>query len=98
VGEGRCLALTRPVTAVVWETFKIQVPQVTHVQASWSEQEGGGAGAFTIQLILDHGASEYVLRPTAHDAQVLLELLGRSSATFDLGRKVLIFGGLELPA
>jgi hypothetical protein len=81
-----------------WTEEQIQVRQVTHVQASWSEQERGGEGAFTIQLILDHGASEYVLRPTAHDAQVLLELLGRSSATFDLGRKVLIFGGLELPA
>lgn len=71
---------------------------MTHVQASWSEQERAGEGAFTFQLILDHGADEYVLRPTAHDAEVLLELFARSNATFDLGRKVLIFGSLELPA
>jgi hypothetical protein len=77
---------------------RIQVRQVTHVQASWSEQTRGAPGALTLQLILDHGADEYVLRPTAADAQVLLELFGRSHASFDLGRKVLIFGDLELPA
>ena len=77
---------------------RIQVRQVTHVQASWSEQERGRDGAFTLQLILDHGADEYVLRPTAADSRVLLELFARSGAIFDLGRKVLIFGDLELPA
>src|SRR5262245_61814121 len=53
---------------------RIQVRQVTHVQASWSELERGNEGAFTLQLILDHGVDEYVLRPTAADAQVLLQL------------------------
>jgi hypothetical protein len=77
---------------------RIQVRQVTHVQASWSEQERGREGAFTLQLILDHGAEEYVLRPAAQDIPALLELFERSSATFDFGRKVLIFGGLELPS
>jgi hypothetical protein len=76
---------------------RIQVRQVTHVQASWGELERGNEGAFTLQLILDHGVDEYVLRPTAADAQVLLRLFARSGATFDLGRKVLIFGDLELP-
>jgi hypothetical protein len=77
---------------------QIQVRQVTHMQASWTERGRGADGAFTFQLILDHGAAEYVLRPTAHDAEVLLELFARSHAAFDVGRKVLIFGDLELPA
>jgi hypothetical protein len=76
---------------------QIQVRQVTHVQASWTEQERGDAGAFTLQLILDHGADEYVLRPTAEDTDVLVKLLARSSnATFDVERKVLIFGNLAI--
>jgi outer membrane protein OmpA-like peptidoglycan-associated protein len=76
---------------------QIQVRQVTHVQASWTEQDRGSEGAFTLQLILDHGADEYVLRPTAQDADVLVKLLARSkNAAFDLDRKVLIFGNLAI--
>jgi hypothetical protein len=76
---------------------QIQVRQVTHVQASWTEQDRGGAGAFTFQLILDNGADEYVLRPTAEDADVLLKLFKRSdTAMFDLERKVLIFNNLTI--
>ena len=74
---------------------QIQVRQVTHLQASWTEQDRGAPGAFTFQLILDQGADEYVLRPEADDAQLLLELFDRSdSASFDLGRKVLMFNNL----
>jgi hypothetical protein len=76
---------------------KIQVRQVTHVQASWTEQDRGGDGAFTFQLILDNGADEYVLRPTAEDADVLLKLFKRAdTAMFDLERKVLIFNNLTI--
>jgi hypothetical protein len=76
---------------------QIQVRQVTHLQASWTEQARGGPGAFTIQLILDHGADEYVLRPEAEDADVLLKLFKASdSASFDLDRKVLIFNNLTV--
>ncbi len=76
---------------------QIQVRQVTHVQASWTEQERGAPGAFTFQLILDNGVEEYVIRPTAEDADVLLQLLGQSgSATFDLARKVLVFNNLSI--
>ena len=76
---------------------QIRIRQVTHVQASWTERERGDEGAFTIQLILDNGADEYVLRPTADDAEVLVSLLKRSdSATFDLDRKVLIFNSLAI--
>lgn len=74
---------------------QIQVRQVTHLQASWTERERGAPGAFTFQLILDQGVDEYVLRPTAEDAAVLLRLFERSTAvTFDADRKVLIFGTL----
>ena len=76
---------------------QIQVRQVTHVQASWTEQDRGGEGAFTFQLILDNGADEYVLRPTAEDADVLLKLFKRSdTAMFDLERKVLMFNNLTI--
>ena len=76
---------------------QIQVRQVTHVQASWTEQDRGAPGAFTFQLILDEGVDEYVIRPTAEDADVLLSLLRRSdSASFDLERKVLIFNRLSI--
>ncbi len=71
---------------------QIQTRQVTHFQASWTEQDRGAPGAFTIQLILDHGADEYVIRPTGEDTEVLLRLLEESeSASFDLERKVLMF-------
>jgi hypothetical protein len=67
------------------------------VQASWTEEDRGAPGAFTVQLILDHGADEYVLRPTAEDTDVLVKLLARSSnATFDVDRKVLMFGNLTI--
>ena len=71
----------------------IQVRRVTQLHAAWTEMERGAPGAFTIQLILDNGAEEYVLRPTADDADLLLALWARSEgATFDLDRKVLMFG------
>ena len=70
----------------------IAVRQVTQFQPSWTEGERGAPGAFTLQLILDHGAEEYVLRPTAEDAIALVALLERDeSAFFDLERKVVIF-------
>jgi hypothetical protein len=71
----------------------ITVREVTDYQATWSERERGAAGAFTIQLILDHGVEEYVIRPTAEDAEVLIALFkGAEKVTFDLERKVLMFG------
>jgi hypothetical protein len=75
----------------------ITVRQVTDVQASWTEAERGAPGAFTFQLILDNGAEEYVLRPTADDAKVMLKLFKRSqSVYFDLDRKVLIPSNVSL--
>lgn len=70
---------------------RIAVRQVTDVQVSWTEEERGAPGAFTLQLILDGGADEYVLRTTAADAEVIVRLLQTHRASFDLERKVLMF-------
>jgi len=76
---------------------RIVVRQVTHVQASWTERERGEEGAFTLQLILDQGADEYVLRPDADDLDIILQLLKMSdSASFDVERKVLMFSNLAV--
>jgi hypothetical protein len=73
------------------------VRQVTHVQASWTERERGQAGAFTLQLILDQGVDEYILQPSAEDAEVLLNLFKISAgATFDRTRRVLMFKDLSI--
>jgi hypothetical protein len=75
----------------------IKVRQVTDYQASWTERERGAPGAFTFQLILDDGAEEYVIRPTAGDAKVIRKLLDKSDAlVFDLARRVLIARDLPL--
>ncbi len=85
----------------------IKVRQVTDYQASWTELERptsgagegdlGTPGAFTFQLILDNGAEEYVLRPTAEDAKVIRKLLDKSETqAFDLERTVLIARNLPL--
>ena len=74
----------------------IRVRQVTDAQVSWSEHDRGEPGAFTIQLILDNGAEEYILRPTAEDTRVQVELFKQAKTVFfDLDRKVLIFGNLH---
>lgn len=78
---------------------RIVVRQVTHVQASWTERERGEEGAFTLQLILDQGADEYVLRPDADDLEIMLRLFQLSDgAAFGLERKVLMFHNLALTA
>jgi hypothetical protein len=78
-------------------TEQIQVRQITQMQASWTQQERGADGAFTFQLILDHGAAEYVLRPSAEDADVLLKLFNKTgTAYFDLERGVVMFGNIAI--
>jgi hypothetical protein len=75
----------------------IRVRQVTDVQFSWTEEGRGGHGDFTVQLILDNGAEEYVLQPTAQDTKVTLELFKRTDKVyFDLDRKVLIPSSIPL--
>ena len=75
----------------------IRVRQVTDVQISWTEHGRGDHGSFTVQLILDNGAEEYILQPTAEDTKVTIELLKRvKSLYFDLDRKVLIHSNFPL--
>ena len=75
----------------------IMVRQVTDVHANWSEQERGGPGKFSYQLILDNGAEEYAIRPEAEDADVLIELFKLTDKIyFDMSRQVLIFGNIQL--
>jgi hypothetical protein len=76
---------------------QIKIRQVTHVQASWQEAERGKPGMFILQLILDNGADEYILRPDRDDADLMLKLFDRSHHTmFDMERKVLMFGNLSV--
>jgi len=52
-------------------------------------------GDYTLQLILDNGAEEYVLHLTVDDIEEILRLRDRSEkVNFDLQRKVLMFGNL----
>ncbi len=75
----------------------IKVREVTNVQASWTEKGPDQPGVFTLQLILDNGAEEYILRPDSDDVDLMLKLFGRSShAMFDMERKVLMFGNLTV--
>ena len=74
----------------------IKVRQVTEVHSNWNEEERGAPGKFSFQLVLDNGAEEYVLRPTAEDADVLVDLFEQTDTVyFDMERGVLIFGDVS---
>ena len=75
----------------------IRVRQITDVHANWSSQGPLENGKFSYQLILDNGAEEYVLKPTAEDTKVTIELIKRTDKVyFDLDRKVLIPSSIPL--
>lgn len=75
---------------------KIQVRKVTDIHTGWTAAGELAPGTFTVQLILDNGAEEYVVLPVAPDAKVMLKMIKRSGSTyFDLERKVLIFGSIS---
>lgn len=75
----------------------IKVRQVTAVHANWNEEERGAPGKFSFQLILDNGADEYVLRPSAEDSDVLTDMLEQTGTLyFDTERGVLIFGDVSV--
>jgi hypothetical protein len=75
----------------------IKVRQVTQAHANWNEEERGAPGKFSFQLVLDDGAEEYVLRPTADDTKVILKLLEKSDTVyFDMERRVLIPNNIPL--
>ena len=75
----------------------IKVREVTNVHSNWNEEERGEPGKFSFQLILDNGAEEYVLRPTAQDSKVIVKLLESTETQyFDLERRVLIANDIQL--
>lgn len=71
----------------------IKVRQVTDIHSNWSYQGDLESGKFSYQLILDNGAEEVLLMPTAEDAKVLRDLIHDSEALYwDTEKDVLIFG------
>ena len=73
----------------------IKVRQVTEVHGNYNEFERGQPGEFSLQLILDDGADEYVLRPPADDVRTLMMMLeDAESLYFNTEEGVLILRDL----
>ena len=71
----------------------IKVRQVTDVHSNWSSQGPPENGKFSYQLILDNGAEEVLIMPTADDAKVLRDFFNDADTIyFDTEKEVLIFG------
>jgi hypothetical protein len=71
----------------------LRVRQVTDVHSNWSRQGDLENGKFSYQLILDNGAEEALIMPTADDAKVLRDLIHDAQALYwDLDKETLIFG------
>ena len=74
----------------------IKIRQVTDVHSNWSSQGPLENGKFSYQLILDNGAQEALIMPTADDAKVLRDLIHDSEALYwDLDKEVIIFGKID---
>ncbi len=74
----------------------ITVRQVTEVHGNFNEEERGQPGKFSLQFILDDGADEYVLRPTAEDTRTLMMMIDEAeSMYFDTERRALILRDLD---
>jgi len=74
----------------------IKVRQVTDVHSNWSYQGDLEHGKFSYQLILDNGAEEALIMPTAEDAKLLRDLIHDAEALYwDLEKEVMIFGKIS---
>jgi hypothetical protein len=74
----------------------IRVRQVTDVHSNWSNQGNLQNGKFSYQLILDNGAEEALIMPTADDAKLLRDLMHDADTIYwDLDKEVLIFGKID---
>ena len=74
----------------------IRVRQVTDIHCNWSYQGELTEGKFSYQFILDNGAEEVLIMPTANDAKVLRDLIHDADTLFwDLDKEVLIFGKVD---
>ena len=71
----------------------IKVRQVTDVHSNWSNQGPLEQGKFSFQLILDNGAEEALIMPTAEDGKLLRDLIHDADTLYwDMENEVLIFG------
>ncbi len=76
----------------------IKVRQVTDVHSNWSSQGPLEPGKFSFQLILDDGAEEALIQPTAEDGKLLRDLIHDADTLYwDTENEVLIFGKIERP-
>ena len=74
----------------------LMVRQVTDVHSNWSYQGELEQGKFSYQLILDDGAQEVVIMPTAEDGKLLRDLINDADALYwDIQNEVLIFGTVK---
>ena len=74
----------------------IKIRQVTDVHSNWSSQGPLENGKFSYQLILDNGAEEAIIMPTADDAKVLRDFFSDAESVFyDTEKEVLIFGKIQ---
>ena len=74
----------------------IKIRQVTDVHTNWSSQGPSQDGKFSYQLILDNGAEEALIMPTAQDAKVLRDFFDDADSVYwDAEREVLIFGKIQ---
>jgi hypothetical protein len=85
---------TQEVTVAEQNTEQsIKVRQVTDVHSNWSSQGPLENGKFSYQLILDNGAEEVLIMPTADDAKVLRDFFNDADTIyFDTEKEVIIFG------
>ena len=74
----------------------IKVRKVTDVHSNWSSQGPLENGKFSYQLILDNGAQEALIMPTADDAKVLRDFFHDADAVYwDVEKEVLIFSNID---
>ena len=74
----------------------IRVRQVTDVHAIWSSQGPLENGKFSYLLILDDGAEEELIMPTADDAKVLRHLIHDADTLYWATEKeIIIFGKVD---
>ncbi len=74
----------------------IKVRQVTDVHSNWSNQGDLQQGKFSYQFILDNGAEEVMIMPTAEDGKLLRDLIHDADTLYyDTEKGVLIFGKVK---
>lgn len=74
----------------------IHIRQVTDIHSNWSSQGPLEHGKFSYQLILDNGAEEALIMPTADDAKVLRDLFHDADTIYyDTEKQIIIFGKID---